>query len=288
MARRITVSSALVAVGCAVATVSAAPASASAATPIWPAQGQAAYVLGDGRILAGPHPHEAPIASVAKVMTAYLVLTTHPLAGAANGFTMTVTSADVADWRRRVARGESTVPVRAGERIDERQALAALLLPSANNIAVMLARRVSGRVTSFVRLMNSTARSMGMQHTVYTDPSGFDAGTRSIPADQVRLALRVVRIGFFDAMVDRATYRIPVAGTIHNTDTLLRHDGFVGIKTGSDSAAGGCFLFRSNRLVHGRPVTITGIVMGQYAGNLIEAGLSAAKRLVDRVAPRSR
>ena len=31
-----------------------------------------------------------------------------------------------------------------------------------------------------------------------------------------------------------------------NTDTLLGKDGFVGIKTGSDDAAGGCFMFRSH------------------------------------------
>ena len=60
--------------------------------------------------------------------------------------------ADVRDWHLRVGRGESTVAVRAGERLDERQALAALLLPSANNIAIMLARRTAGSVRRFVLL----------------------------------------------------------------------------------------------------------------------------------------
>ena len=124
-----------------------------------------------------------------------------------------------------------------------------------------------------------------MRHTTYTDPSGFDAATRSTAADQLTLALAAMRVPALRRMVQRTSSRIPVAGVVHNTDTLLRHDGFVGIKTGSMSASGGCFMFRSVRLVHGRRVAMTGVVLGQRGGNLIQAGLRGAKRLVDRVAP---
>jgi D-alanyl-D-alanine carboxypeptidase (penicillin-binding protein 5/6) len=86
-------------------------------------------------------------------------------------------------------------------------------------------------------------------------------------------------------MVRRTRYRIPVAGTIRNTNTLLGRDGFVGIKTGSMSASGGCLMFRTKRIVHRRVVTMYGVVMGQPGGDLIQAGLAAAKRLADRVAP---
>jgi CubicO group peptidase (beta-lactamase class C family) len=40
----------------------------------WPLVGQGAYVIGNGRPAVSPHQHPVPIASVAKVMTAYLVL----------------------------------------------------------------------------------------------------------------------------------------------------------------------------------------------------------------------
>ena len=47
---------------------------------VWPAYGQAAFVqTGQSQVHAGPNQHAAPIASVAKVMTAYLVLRDHPL-----------------------------------------------------------------------------------------------------------------------------------------------------------------------------------------------------------------
>src|SRR5438270_1027511 len=88
--------------------------------------------------------HAAPIARVARVMTAYLVLRDHPLGVGEDGSTITLTDADVADTDRRSRQRESVVPIVAGEQLTERQALQALLLPSANNIAVVLARWDSG------------------------------------------------------------------------------------------------------------------------------------------------
>ena len=73
--------------------------------------------------------------------------------------------------------------VAAGERLTERRALQALLLPSANNIAAVLARWDAGPADRFVARMNSTARSLGMTHTRYTDPSGYDDATVSTAAD---------------------------------------------------------------------------------------------------------
>ncbi len=71
---------------------------------------------------------------------------------------------------------------------------------------------------------------------------------------------------------------------VHNTNTLLGHDGFVGVKTGSDTAAGGCFAFRAIRWIDGRRTTITGVVLGQPGPDRIDAGLAAADAMVDRIA----
>lgn len=251
----------------------------------WPARGQAAYAFGAGRVHTSPNAHVAPIASMAKTMTALLVLRAHPLRPGRNGFTMTVTHRDVRNYHRRVARGESTVPVRYGEKLTERQALAALLLPSANNIAIMLARKVAGQRKAFVVRMNRSAHALHMTHTTYTDPSGFDYHTRSTPRDQLLVARAAMAHRTFRRLVARRTYRIPVAGRIYNTDTLLGSDGFVGIKTGSMDASGGCFMFVSYRRLRGHRAALYGVVMGQRGANLITAGLSAARRLADRIAP---
>jgi D-alanyl-D-alanine carboxypeptidase (penicillin-binding protein 5/6) len=254
---------------------------------VWPAYGQAAFVrAGETRIQAGPNQHAAPIASVAKVMTAYLVLRDHPLAPTAEGPAITLTAADVADTERRSARQESLVPIVAGEQLTERQALKALLLPSANNIAAVLARWDAGSVERFVARMNETARSLGMTRTRYTDPSGFDPGTVSTAADQVRVVVRAMRLPVFASIVATPSATLPVAGTVRNTDSLLGHDGFVGVKTGSDDAAGGCFAFRAIRRIDGRWTAITGVVLGQPGDNQVAAGLGAAAAMVDRIAGR--
>src|SRR5207248_82127 len=112
---------------------------------VWPARGQAAFVqAGQSQIQAGPNQHAAAIASLAKVMTAYLVLRDHSLRPGQDGPTITLTEADVADTDRRRRQEESVVSIAAGEQLTERQALQALLLPSANNIAGVLARWDAG------------------------------------------------------------------------------------------------------------------------------------------------
>jgi len=253
---------------------------------VWPAYGQAAVQIGKSQVEVGPNQHPAPIASLAKVMTAYLVLHDHPLGAGEDGPTITLTEDDVADTDRRRGREESVVSIVAGEQLTERQALQALLLPSANNIAAVLARWDSGSSARFVAEMNATARLLGMTRTRYTDPSGYDDATVSTATDQVRIADRAMRLRVFASIVATPSAILPVAGTVDNTNTLLGHDGFVGVKTGSDDAAGGCFAFRAIRWTDGKRTAITGVVLGQPGRDRIAAGLAAADAMVDRIAGR--
>src|SRR5206468_12266109 len=100
--------------------------------------------------------------------------------------------------------------------------------------------------------------------------------TVSTAADQVRIVDRAMRMPVFASIVATPSAALPVAGTVYNTDTLLGHNGFVGVKTGSDDAAGGCFAFRSIRWIDGKRTTITGAGFGQPGDNQVEAGLAAA------------
>jgi D-alanyl-D-alanine carboxypeptidase (penicillin-binding protein 5/6) len=251
----------------------------------WPLRGQGAYVLGNGRPAVSPHQQPVPIASVAKVMTAYLVLKHYPLRAGESGPRFVVSQDDVVDTETRRRDGQSIVAVRAGEQLTERDALMAILLPSANNVAMLVARQVSGSVASFVAEMNRTARALGMSHTTYTDPSGYDDGTVSTALDQLRLARLVAKDETLAAMMATRTYWLPVAGEVTNTNTLLGHDGFIGMKTGSDEAAGGCLMFRAVWPTETGSRSLIGVVLGQRGDHLVTAGLSAAKQLVDRLAP---
>jgi D-alanyl-D-alanine carboxypeptidase (penicillin-binding protein 5/6) len=254
----------------------------------WPQQGQAAFVLGDGRPAASPHQQPAPIASLAKVMAAYLTLERYPLSGAQDGFTITVTEEQAQAEAQR--QGQSVVAVRAGEQLTERQLLEALLIPSGNNIARMLATALAGSEVRFVAEMNAEARALGMDHTIYTDPSGFDPSTVSTAADQLRVFQRAMRFPVFRQIVSMASVTLPVAGTLTNYNPLIA-EGYAG-KTGSDSAAGGCLAFFTHVTVGGRRLTAVGVVMGQGEGSdtsaILAAAGEAATRLVESVAPATR
>lgn len=254
----------------------------------WPATGQGAYQVDHDTPHVSAGQRQAPIASVAKVMTALVVVKQHPLEPGADGPSLSVTAADVADTLQRRTGDESVVPVAEGESLTERQALEALLLPSANNVARMLAAWSAGSVKEFVADMNTESKRLHMDATHYTDPSGLAVETTSTAADQLKLAEAVAKVDVLAQIMAMSSAEIPVAGRVHNTDTLLGHDGFVGMKTGSTDAAGGCFMFRARRVLNGKQVQVIGVVLGQPGHDgrpLWEAGLNAARQLVEQVAP---
>jgi D-alanyl-D-alanine carboxypeptidase (penicillin-binding protein 5/6) len=247
----------------------------------WPAQGQAAYTTSSlDEVRSSGDSGPQPIASVAKLMTAYVVLQLAPLDPGEDGPELSVTRSDVTDTEKRRAHGESVVPLAAGEELTELQALQALLLPSANNVAMILARETGGSVGAFVDRMNDAADDLGMDDTEYTDPSGMDDGTVSTAADQVVLLDAAWQDPVLAAVLGTRSADIPVAGTITTTDALLGQHGIVGGKTGSHDAAGGCFAFRAVVQVDGRSVTVTAVVLGQRDGPFIQAALTAGDHLL--------
>ncbi len=253
----------------------------------WPAYGQAALAFdGLGRLgTSGPVDKPVPIASVAKVLTAYQVLVDHPLSLGAAGPALTVSHAEAAAYGWQGAHGQSVVPVRSGERLTERQALQALLLASACNVAQILARWDAGSVPAFLHRINRTAVRLGMAHSTYTDASGLDQGTVSTALDQLRLAQVAMGIPAFAELVAEKNAVIPVAGTIHNYNTLLGRNGVVGIKTGSTMAAGGCLTFAADVPAGpgGARRRLFGVVLGQpgSSSTILPHALAAARRLIE-------
>jgi serine-type D-Ala-D-Ala carboxypeptidase (penicillin-binding protein 5/6) len=260
----------------------------SAPEPAWPADGQAALVVrGIGSFGSAGGDTPSPTASLAKVMTAYLTLRKYPLSRTGGGFTLTVTPTEVRSEEQDTRQDESVVAVRAGERLDERQLLEALLIPSGDNIAQMLAAYDAGSVSRFVAEMNRTARMMGMDKTTYTDPSGYEPTTVSDAGDQLRVFERALQFAVFRRIVSMPSVTLPVVGTVQNYDPLIS-EGYDG-KTGSDSAAEGCLAFFKHVTVDGRRLTVVGVVLDQGEGGatsvILGAAAAAAQRLVASVAP---
>jgi D-alanyl-D-alanine carboxypeptidase (penicillin-binding protein 5/6) len=252
-------------------------------TIAWPASGVSAAGISGIGVLPGPGASRpVPIASVAKVMTAYIILRDHPLGAGEPGPAIVVRPGEAAAYPAQARNGDSLVAVTAGEQLTERQALEALLLPSADNMAWILARWDAGSQAAFTAQMNTTARRLGMTATRYTDPSGLSASTTSTAADQVRLGMAAMGEPALAQIVALRSAVIPPAGIAQNTNTLLGQDGITGLKTGSDTAAGGCILLAAWQQPRGHGTLIVAATFGQPGtmATMLPSALQAGHQLV--------
>ncbi|MEU4733369.1 serine hydrolase, partial [Streptomyces sp. NPDC023588] len=236
----------------------------------WPAKGQGAVRIsgsGTGDIGTFGEQKPVPTASVAKVMTAYVVLKGHPLRKGEPGPVITVDAKAVADG---TAEHESRiVGLTTGTKFSQQDMLKMLMIPSGNNIARLLARWDTGtdNEAAFVAKMNAAARELGMKDTTYTDPSGLDAGTVSTAADQLKLAEAVMKDEAFRAIValPNATIKGLPEPILNNNESLLTAQGLSirGIKTGSSTPAGGTLMWAAYKSIGDETPLILGTLMDQ-------------------------
>ncbi|MEU1663467.1 D-alanyl-D-alanine carboxypeptidase [Streptomyces sparsogenes] len=238
----------------------------------WPDQGQSAVeVEGVGSLGTSGAQKPVPIASVTKVMTAYVVLKSHPLKMSQKGPSIRI---DAQADKEAGSEDESRVPVKEGQTYTERQMLEMLLIPSGNNIARLLARWEAGSEKAFVKKMNDAAKDLGMKNTVYTDPSGFVATTKSTASDQLKLARAVMQSEAFRAVVATPNVKIPgLKDKIYNNNNLLVKPGVIGIKTGSSTPAGGALMWGAEKTVDGKKQRILGVVLEQRAPGILQNSL---------------
>lgn len=246
-------------------------------TLAWPGTGEAAIGL-EGVGLLDVHGAQTPtpLASVTKMMTAYVILHDHPLSATSSGPNLTITPTDVTTYEQDLANSDSVVRVVPGEQLSELQALEALLIPSGDNIATLFAKWDAGSETAFVAKMNAAAAQLGLTKSHYTDASGVAAGTESTAETQVRLAMADMQDPAFRKVVDMAQVTLPVAGLQYNVDALLGTDNIIGIKTGFTTSADGCFVFAATAKIAGKTQTVVGAVLHQPATPSQPSALTAA------------
>ncbi|MGY1941248.1 D-alanyl-D-alanine carboxypeptidase family protein [Nocardia gipuzkoensis] len=203
-----------------------------------------------GTVLWSRQPNTpVPIASIAKVMTALVVINSGDLDQA-----ITVPREIIAYCTEYDG---STAGLAPGEVLTARQLLYAMMLPSGCDAAYTLADAYGPGHDGFIARMNDTARRMGLAGTHFTDPSGLpaptDHSTYSTPADLVTLGLRAMSTPEFRDIARSKSYHVPAGpgnrAHLWQTTNLLLHDypGAIGIKTGWTDAAGTCLLFETVR-----------------------------------------
>ncbi|MEU2154713.1 hypothetical protein ABZ532_06780 [Streptomyces sp. NPDC019396] len=248
----------------------------------WPARGQAAVTAsGLGSLGTSGEQKPVPIASVTKAMTAYVILEKHPLKRGEDGPMIEIDAKGEQEGQLDKTDNESTLnTVKQGDKISLRDALSAIMIPSANNIARQLARWDSGSEAAFVEKMNAAAGELGMTNTTYTDPSGLQATTVSTAEDQVKLGLKLVEIPALMDITKLPKWKDHTGKEWRNYNDLVPYDGALGIKTGSTTKAGGNLLFAAHKMVGDTDQFIVGAVLSQHDVPILGTAINASKEVM--------
>lgn len=190
------------------------------------------------------------IASLTKMMTALLVLES----GTDLNASITIPDSLTPELQSIRANRGHTIGLQAGETVRRIDMMYAMLLPSANDAASVLANDTSGSLAAFAAQMNVRASQLGCTATHFTCPHGlYDGGNYSTARDMAKIALACYANSTYRQIADTASYRLPAtelhpARTITTTNKLLQPaSGYYrsyahGMKTGFTTQAGRCFV----------------------------------------------
>ena len=130
--------------------------------------------------------------------------------------------------------------IHPGDTMTIEAAIKAVVVCSANDVAVALAEGVAGGEPQFVELMNAKAREIGMTHTYYTNASGLPDPSQVTTADDLALLARHLIYDYPEYFPYFRTPSVTWNGRDYNThDALLgNYKGVDGIKTGYIDASG--------------------------------------------------
>jgi len=248
----------------------------------WPAAGIAAVAVPQASVAANsPRQGARPIASLTKMMTAWVILSHLPLSVGAQGPCIRVDAHDVEVYEHDVTTGQSSVDVRAGERLCENTLLDGLLVHSAGNYANIFLRILGLSTSKFVAQMNADAAQLGMSHTHYVDITGIGPGDRSTARDQAVLAAELMGTqAIVRHIVDMPRVFLPVAGNVISYTPFVGSNGVVGVKSGYTVPAGGCDAMAVRFGLNGVTVTAYAVVIGEPGGDSINHAGEIALTLV--------
>jgi D-alanyl-D-alanine carboxypeptidase (penicillin-binding protein 5/6) len=227
----------------------------------------AAYVVIDGDTgdpLASYNADQPrPVASLAKLMTARLVLD-------AGQLERTVTVPPL-----QISGDESQAGLEPGDQVSRDELLRAMLVASAGDAARALAVDVAGDEDRFVEMMNAAAAAAGLDATGYANPAGIDdPAQHSSAADVARLVRDLMQEPVFRQIVAAEHTSLNGSELRATNDLLGAYPGADGIKTGYTDEAGWCIAASATR--DGR--SIVAVVLGTPTE---QARDDAARALLD-------
>lgn len=148
----------------------------------------------------------------------------------------------------------SAIWVKNGEKMTLEDMLYALMLNSANDVAVAIAEHYAGTVEQFSLLLNETAKKLGAKNTHFTNPHGLpDKNHYTTARDLAVIARYAMQDDTFAKIVGTKTKTITredpedLKFLINHNRLLWKYDGAVGIKTGYTTEALQCIVAAASR-----------------------------------------
>lgn len=264
----------------------AVPAGAPVALSL-PTQGTALLDVQGGEEFVGPDASgvwaavggndQQPIASITKLVTALVVLDAVPIAGPAdNGPTLTFDAADEDLYDKYYAMGSTIAPMPANSSMSLREALTAMLVPSASNYAEAVATWAFGSTGAYTSRARDWLDRHGLVDTVIVEPTGNSSRNLSTPTDLLALARIAADDETVASIVSQPVASVGAAGRVVNTNALLGDHGITGLKTGNLGPGTFSLVYRSMLDVGiGAPLVVTGVMTGADSRASLDASVVA-------------
>lgn len=217
-----------------------------------------------------------PLASISKLITALVVLDAVPLTGPDDaGPTITFSKADHDLYDAYYVQGATILEMPTGSSMSLRDALTAMLLPSASNYADAVSTWAFGSSSGFVSATRTWLDAHGMTGTTIVEPTGISARNTSTPADLIALGKIAASEPAIAAIAARPAAIVGGIG-VSNTNNLLGVDGITGLKTGNLGPDNYNLLYTSTLDVGiGQPLQVTGVVLGVYSRDTVDSVVRA-------------
>ncbi|MGF1455428.1 MAG: D-alanyl-D-alanine carboxypeptidase [Alphaproteobacteria bacterium] len=162
--------------------------------------------------------------------------------------------------KRAAGQPPSKLGIRAGQRIKVRDAIKALVVRSANDVAVVVAENIAGTERKFAQRMNKRAKALGMKKTRFRNASGLPNRSQVTTARDMAILCQRIRKDFPQFMDYFKETKFSWGGRTWRTHNhvLTSYDGADGMKTGYTRASGFNLMTSARR--HG--VRVVAVVMG--------------------------
>ena len=170
--------------------------------------------LGSGNVLYNKNANEKMYpASTTKIMTAILTLENCKLSDTAKASHNAVFS---------IPSGYSIASIKEGETLTIEQLLNVLLIPSANDAAVVLAEHIAGSVENFANMMNQKALELGCKNTHFVNPNGIHSEDHySTAYDLALMGKYAMTFPEFRQIVSKTSYALPATDVYPASDRLF-------------------------------------------------------------------